>query len=164
MQALAIYAALRSLGSGVVDLLKATGRPNATLLLAACRLVVRLPALLIGAQFGIEGVAWAQVAVALFFALVMQGIAGRVVHAGVLDLSKACAAPVLAGGSAALVALSVDRLLEASQPISLLASVLAGAAVAAMTLLVVSSQLRADATGLLHRLRRRSSPRQVPGS
>ena len=80
MQALALYAAARSLGAGAVDVYRGIGRPGIGLTIALIRLALLVPALLIAAhEGGIDAVAWTQAALALAFAVGMQIVAARVV-------------------------------------------------------------------------------------
>lgn len=103
MQALALYAAFRSLGIGPVDLLKAEGRPGLAFWLSLVRLAAVVGALALAVRSGIAAVAWAQAAVALALALLMQGVAFRVLGIGLRRLlptvwpAVACAAGVAAG-------------------------------------------------------------------
>jgi lipopolysaccharide exporter len=77
MVALSLYAAARSLAWGATDVYKAMGRPGLAFLSSFAWLLVLVPALLVGSRFGIEGVAWTQLGVALVAALVMHEVATR---------------------------------------------------------------------------------------
>jgi len=72
MRAIAIYALFRSLTAGAADLFKAVGRPELAMWLGVWRLVVLLPALVLGSRWGLEGVGWAQAGVALVFTVITQ--------------------------------------------------------------------------------------------
>lgn len=75
---LSLYAAARSLGAGANDVYKAIGRPGISIAFSSVRLAVLVPVLLFAAQWGIIGVALAQMAAAVFFAFGMQAVAARV--------------------------------------------------------------------------------------
>lgn len=89
LQALALYAAFRSLGTGAVDVYKGIGRPGLAALVALGRFAALVPALLVAARSGIEAVAWTQAALALVFAVGMQGVASRIVGLSLADLAAA---------------------------------------------------------------------------
>ena len=78
LTALALYAAARALGAGANDVYKALGRPGLALGLSLVRLVLLVPVLVWATRWGIEGVAWAQLAMAVVFVFLMQGLAARV--------------------------------------------------------------------------------------
>ncbi len=65
LQALAVVACLRALGTPGGDLLKASGRPGALVVIAAIKAVLMVPALVLAAQGGMNGVALAMSAVAV---------------------------------------------------------------------------------------------------
>jgi lipopolysaccharide exporter len=150
LQALAIYAAFRSLGMGVVDVLKAMGRPSLALSMSVVRLLVLVPALVLATHWGINGVAVAQVAVALLFAAVMQVMAGRMLGARPLELLSACApavgAGIVAAGCAALVAAVVP-----GDDVVRLAAGLAAAGMAGGAVLLVSPGSRRELLALAPR-------------
>src|SRR5919197_148877 len=89
LEALALYAAFRSLGIGYVDVLKAIGRTRLVFALGLLRLAAVLPALVLAVHFGIVGVSWGQAAVAFVLAVVMQGVATRVLALPVRSLAGA---------------------------------------------------------------------------
>lgn len=127
LEALALYAAFRSLGMGAVDAYKGTGRPRVALLLALVRLAVVVPALLVGARFGIVGVAWAQAIVALAMAVAMQAVAARVLGLSVAALLEAVRPAALAGALGAAAALGVRFALPRPAAMSLVLAAMAGA-------------------------------------
>ncbi|MDQ0827973.1 lipopolysaccharide exporter [Arthrobacter sp. B2I5] len=75
---LSLYAAARSLGAGANDVYKAIGRPGISIAFSSIRLAVLVPVLLFGSQWGIIGVAVAQMATAVLFAFGMQAVAAKV--------------------------------------------------------------------------------------
>jgi PST family polysaccharide transporter len=127
LQALALYASLRSLGTGVVDLCKALGRPRLALAFSAARLAVLLPGLALATRFGITAVAWTQAAVALGFVFVMQGAAARLLGLRFADFVTAAVAP-LSGGAGVLLGAGLVRVAVSGPDAGVLAvSVIAGA-------------------------------------
>ena len=88
---LSLYAAARSLGVGANDVYKALGRPALSVSVGFCRLLVLLPVLVVATRWGITGVAAAQVAVALLFAVGMQAVAARVMRIRPAELLRATA-------------------------------------------------------------------------
>jgi len=151
LQALAIYAAFRSLGMGVVDVLKAMGRPGLALGLSVARFTVLVPALVLATAYGIEGVAVTQAVVAMLFALVMQVIAGRVLGIRPVQLLVACAPAVSGGVAAAACAAVTAALVPGSDLVRLVAGLAAAAVVAAVILLGLSAQTRRDLRSVLRR-------------
>ena len=76
LQAIALYAVFATLAKNAMDLYKGIGRPGLAVALSLVRLVVVVPALLLGASVaGITGVAWAHAGSSLAVALLLQGIA-----------------------------------------------------------------------------------------
>jgi lipopolysaccharide exporter len=151
LQALAIYAAFRSLGMGVVDVLKSMGRPNLALLLSVARFVILLPALVLATAAGINGVAIAQVVVALVFALLMQLVCGRLLGVPAGRLLAACAPAVTAGVAAAAGAAVVAGLTPAGDLVKLIAGVATAGVVSAVILLGLSTSTRRELRALLPR-------------
>ncbi|MCA4135032.1 lipopolysaccharide biosynthesis protein [Arthrobacter sp. M4] len=101
---LALYAAARSLGAGANDVYKALGRPGLSIGISLARLAILVPALLIAVRWGIVGVAVAQLAVSVLFALGMQTVAAKVIELKARQLLRAvwpalvCGAAVAATG------------------------------------------------------------------
>jgi lipopolysaccharide exporter len=149
LQALAIYTAFRSLGMGVVDVLKALGRPTLALNLSVARLVVLLPALVLSTAYGIDGVAVAQAAVAFVFAVVMQLVVGRLVGERPVHLLAACAPAVCAGVASATCAALVSALVPGGDLTKLLAGLATAGVVAAGVLLGLSPGTRRDLRSLI---------------
>jgi PST family polysaccharide transporter len=151
LQALAIYAAFRSLGMGVTDVLKSLGRPNLALGFSVARLAVLLPALVVATRFGIAGVAIAQVAVALLFAVLMQLVGGRLLGVRAIDLLKACGPAVVAGTVAAITAGLAAVAVPGGDRVRLAAGLLVAGVVAVAVLLGGSRGTRRDLRALLPR-------------
>jgi O-antigen/teichoic acid export membrane protein len=85
LQALAVVACLRALGTPGGDLLKASGRPGVLVVLAATKAVLMVPALVLSARAGMTGVALAMSAVAAITAT--------------LDILVACSLTATSGGA-----------------------------------------------------------------
>ena len=128
LQALALYAAFRSLGIGAVDLYKAVGRPGVAATLSVVRLVVLAPALFIAAGAGIDAVSWTQAAVALGLAIMMQVVATRFIELPLSQLALAFAPAIAAGIGVAAAAMAVRLWLPGPDIPRLVATVAAGGA------------------------------------
>jgi PST family polysaccharide transporter len=128
LEALALYAAARSLGSGAVDVYKGIGRPGIGVAVALVRLAVLVPALVLAAhEGGIDAVAWTQAALALAFAVGMQSVAARIVGLGLADLARALR-PALALAGGILVGAGLVRWgLTGPDGLRLVAAIVAGA-------------------------------------
>jgi PST family polysaccharide transporter len=134
LQALALYAAFRSLGVGANDVYKAIGRPGLALWLALVRLGVLAPTLLIASHWGIRGVAWAQAGVALVFAVAMQALAASVLGVPLRALIGAVR-PALVAGAAIVAGVAAARTLVAGDDwMRLVLGVVAGAVTVALAL------------------------------
>lgn len=72
---LSIYAAFRSLAWGATDVYKGMGRPRLAFWSSLVWLIALVPSLLVASRWGIGGVAWAQLVVAVVVALAMHGLA-----------------------------------------------------------------------------------------
>ena len=149
---LSLYAAARSLGAGANDVYKALGRPGLSIAFSAVRLAILVPVLLLASQWGIIGIACAQMATALLFACGMQAVAAKVLKIGPMALLRAIL-PALACSAAVATAGSGIFLLPhlGGVPTAALVAVTAIAAVYAV-LRLVFPPLHDE---LLHLLRRR---------
>jgi PST family polysaccharide transporter len=132
LEALALYAAFRSLGLGPHEAFRGIGRPDLLVRLSLLRLAVVAPALLIGARFGIDGVAWAQAAAALPLALVMQAVASHVLHIPLSQIRQALQPAVAVALGVALAMAPVRFLMVGSDPERLVLALVAGLAGAAL--------------------------------
>ncbi len=103
MRAIAIYALFRSLSAGAADLFKAVGRPELAMWLGVWRLVVLLPALVLGSRWGLEGVGWAQAGVALVFTLITQREICRLTGVTWRQVGTAIRSSLIVAGVAGLV-------------------------------------------------------------
>lgn len=102
---LALYAAARSLGAGANDVYKAMGRPGLSIWISVVRLVALLPALVFATQWGIVGVACAQMVVAVVFAFGMQAVAAKVMGTRMRRMMRAAAPGLVCGAAVGLVGL-----------------------------------------------------------
>jgi lipopolysaccharide exporter len=134
LQALGVYATFRALGFGAVDVYKAIGRPGLAAAVSLARLIVLVPALIAATHFGIEGVAWAQAALALGFAVLMQGVACRILQLPVRELWSA-ARPALAVALGVTAGIGAVRLALPGPDALRLAVAVPAAAVGALALL-----------------------------
>ena len=105
--ALALYAGLRSLSAGAVEVYKALGRPRLGMYTSILRLIVLIPALLISTHWGIVGVAWGQAIVAGVFVIYMQGLATRVLDIPVLKMVGTLLPAVAASAGAVVGVLAI---------------------------------------------------------
>ena len=86
LRVLAIYAWVYSLGYHVGGFYKAIGRPDILLRLSLLTLVIIVPSLLIGARFGIIGVATGHLVAVLIRRIISLGLATRFVNVSILDI------------------------------------------------------------------------------
>jgi O-antigen/teichoic acid export membrane protein len=107
LRVLAIYAWVYSLGYHVGGLYKAIGRPDILLRLSLLTLVIIVPSLLIGARFGIIGVALGHLVAVLIRRTVSLGIATRYVGVTILEILAELRSSLLAALVMAPVVLAV---------------------------------------------------------
>lgn len=112
MQAIAVYVVLRSLSAGAVDLFKAVGKPKYGVLLGVARLAVLIPLLTFATRGGVTAVAVAQAVAALFFTVVVQRVACRLLGLSWTHLVRAVTMPVVAAAAAAITAGSASWVLR----------------------------------------------------
>src|SRR5215216_2614707 len=86
LRVLAVYAWVYSLGYHVGGFYKAIGRPDILLRLSILTLVIIIPALLIGARFGIIGVAIGHLVAILIRRVISLGLATRFVNVTLLEI------------------------------------------------------------------------------
>jgi PST family polysaccharide transporter len=134
LQALALYAAFRSLGIGAVDVYKAIGRPGLAVTLSFVRLAVLAPVLLFAVRFGINGVSWAQALVAFVIAVLMQVVASRVLGLSVKALGIALVPALVAGAGAGIGAGAVRLWMPGPNSLRLAVAVVAGGLVSVIAL------------------------------
>ena len=130
---LALYAAVRSVGAGANEVYKALGRPGLSVLLSLARLVILVPVLIVASRWGIDGIAAAQLLVAVVFAVGMQTLAARVMHLRPADLVRATAPALVCGLAIGFVGVTL-LVLQPSPLIGLIVGVPAGVAAVATVL------------------------------
>ncbi len=86
LRVLAIYAWVYSLGYHVGGFYKAIGRPDILLRLSLLTLAIILPCLLIGARFGIIGVAVGHLVAVFIRRIISLGVATRFVNVSLMDI------------------------------------------------------------------------------
>lgn len=86
LRVLAVYAWVYSLGYHVGGFYKAIGRPDILLRLSILTIIIIIPALLIGAQFGIIGVAIGHLVAVLIRRVISLALATRFVDVSILDI------------------------------------------------------------------------------
>lgn len=88
LRVLAVYAWVYSLGYHVGGFYKAIGRPDILLKLSILTLVIIIPSLLIGAQFGIIGVAIGHLVAVLIRRVISLGLATRLVNVSLMQIFR----------------------------------------------------------------------------
>jgi len=126
LEALALYAAFRSLGVGPNDVFRAIGRPGLLTTLALIRLAAVAPALVAATAFGINGVSWAQAAVALPLAIFMQAVASRILGIPFMRLLAAIGPSVAVGVAVAFGAGMVRVILPGPEAMRLVVGIITG--------------------------------------
>ena len=149
LEAIALYAAFRSIGMGPHEAFRGIGRPDLLVKLSLLRLAVVAGALLIGVRYGIDGVSWAQAAAALPLALAMQVVASRVLGIPLPAIRAALQPAVGVGLAVALAMAPVRLMMPASSPITLLLSILAGAAGGAVGIAIIDRRFALEITKLV---------------
>lgn len=128
LRVLAIYAWVYSLGYHVGGFYKAIGRPDILLKLSILTLVIIIPALLIGARFGIIGVAIGHLIAILIRRVISLGLATRFVNVTILDIFGEFRTSLLAAFIMAPIVWAVSYLTSGINPfIQLSVIVLSGA-------------------------------------
>ncbi len=88
LRVLAVYAWVYSIGYHVGDVYKAIGRPDILLKLTIMTLIIIIPALLIGSNFGMIGIAWGHLVAVLIRRIVSLSLATRFVKISFIDIIK----------------------------------------------------------------------------
>ncbi|MCX5578587.1 lipopolysaccharide biosynthesis protein [Kaistia terrae] len=142
MQALAFYAMIYALSFNLSDIYKATGRPHILTLIAVANLILAMPILIVATRWGIVGVAFGQVLVALTTTILNWIVVWRVVGIGVDILYQAVRAPLVATALMVVSCLAVDNLgTIGSTPLRLAVLVATGMLVYALALRLFAPQL-----------------------
>src|SRR5688572_1705536 len=116
LRVLAIYAWIYSLGYHVGGFYKAIGRPDILLRLSLLNLVIIIPALLIGARFGIIGVAIGHLIAVLIRRIISLGLATRFVKVKLTEIFGELRPSLLAGLAMAPVTLLAYYLTSSLNP------------------------------------------------
>ena len=128
LRVLAIYAWVYSLGYHVGGFYKAIGRPDILLKLSILTLIIIIPALLIGARFGIIGVAIGHLIAILIRRIVSLGLATRFVNVTILNIFGELKSSLIAALVMAPLTLAVSYLTASLNPfLQLIFIVLSGA-------------------------------------
>ncbi len=146
---LALYTAFRSLGAGGNDVYKALGRPWISVWISVVRLVVLVPLLLVATRWGIAGVAWGQAVTAIAFAVLMQGVALRVIGLRWSAWLRSASPGILAGLAAGAGAALVVVLLPAGDAVVLGIALLAGAVAGSAVLHLTAPTLGREVVGMV---------------
>lgn len=128
LRVLAIYAWVYSLGYHVGGLYKAIGRPDILLRLSILTLIIIIPSLLIGARFGLIGVAVGHLVAVLIRRIISLTLATQFVNVSILDIFAELRSAFLAALVMAPITLAVSYLTTGLNPFLRLALIaLAGA-------------------------------------
>ncbi len=149
LEALALYAAFRSVGNSATDVYKGIGRPGLAFGLSLIRLVVLVPALLVATRFGINGVSWTQMAVALVLAVFMQVVATRLLGLNVRTFLSALVPAIAMGLGTAVGAGAVRLWLPGPEVVRLAMSILAGVAMGIALIWTVNRRFLREMTALI---------------
>ena len=123
LRVLAVYAWLYSLGYHIGDIYKAIGHPDILLKLGLLSLIILIPAMLIGSQFGLIGIVWGHLIAVLIRRIVSLQIATRFVDVSSVDIVSELKPSFLGGLLMAPVTLAVLVLTAALNPVLQLVSV-----------------------------------------
>lgn len=130
LRVLAIYAWVYSLGFHVGGLYKAIGRPDISLRLSILTLVIIIPSLLIGARFGLIGVAIGHLVAVLIRRVISIAIATRFVKVSMAEIFAELKPSFLAAVVMTPVALMVLYVTATLNPFFQLALVISSGAIA----------------------------------
>lgn len=135
LRVLAVYAWVYSLGYHVGGFYKAIGRPDILLRLSILTLVVIIPSLLIGARFGLIGVAMGHLVAVLIRRVISLWLATRFVSVSIFDIFGQLRSSVLAGLVMAPVTLAVAYLTADLNPFLQLALIIPTGAISYLAVL-----------------------------
>jgi len=135
LRVLAIYAWVYSVGFHLGDVYKAIGRPDILLKLTLLTLIVIIPALLIGSNYGIIGIAWGHLVAVLIRRVVGLTVATRFVNITIIDLIKELKPSVLGAVVMTPITLSVLYLTMNLNPFLQLALVVLSGAISYLSVL-----------------------------
>jgi O-antigen/teichoic acid export membrane protein len=135
LRVLAVYAWVYSLGYHAGGFYKAIGRPDILLRLSILTLVIIIPSLLIGAQFGIIGVAVGHLVAILLRRIISLALATRFVNVSILDIFGELRSSFLAALVMAPVIFVVSQLTAGLNPFLQLAFIVLSGAVSYLGIL-----------------------------
>ena len=143
MQILAFYALIYSAGFNLGDIYKATGRPQILTWINVFNLVLAGPILLAGSQWGLAGIAGAQVVVACVISIVNWIVAGRVIGVGIGLLWASLYRPLIATIGGGMLCLAADWIIGGSvtPPVRLIVMSAGGIAGYAALILLLMPQI-----------------------
>lgn len=145
LQAIAVYAGLRSLGTHAGDVLKATGRSGLLAALGVLKAALLVPALLLAAPSGAAAVAAAMAAVTAVTLLLNWGVICRLAPLPPRALLAAVRPSLLAGAALAAFLLAWERLVPRPEALAAwLGAVALGAAVYLAALRLVAPAIWDD--------------------
>jgi len=116
LRVLALYAWVYSLGYHVGGLYKAIGRPDILLRLSVLTLIIIIPSLLIGARFGVIGVAVGHLVAVLIRRMISLGLATHFVNVSIIDIFGELRSSLLAASAMTPVVFTVSYLTEYLNP------------------------------------------------
>lgn len=135
LRVLAVYAWVYSLGFHVGGLYKAIGRPDISLRLSILTLLIIVPSLLIGARFGLIGVAIGHLIAVLIRRIISIGIATRFVNVSMTDIFRELKPSFLSASVMAPVVIAVLYLTTTLNPFLQLAIVISSGVISYLSVL-----------------------------
>jgi len=160
LQALALYAAFRSLAGGSVDVWRGIGRPALAMWIALIRLTLLVPLLLYAARYGIEAVAWVQAIVAGGAALLMQSQTARLLRLTAKEIAMALVPAGAVGVGVGVGTGAVSVWLNGPEAVRLVLALGAGAVLGLGAIYVAAPTFFSEIRGLLVRRPRRDQPKR----
>ncbi len=88
LRVLAIFAWVYSIGYHIGDVYKAIGRPDILFKLTVMTLIVIIPAILIGSNYGMLGIAWGHLVAVLIRRIISLTLATRFIKVSIIDIIK----------------------------------------------------------------------------
>ena len=135
LRVLAVYAWVYSLGFHVGGLYKAIGRPDISLRLSILTLLIIIPSLLIGARFGLIGVAVGHLVAVLIRRIISIGIATRFVNVSMGDIFRELKPSFLSASVMAPVVIAVLYLTTTLNPFLQLAIIISSGVISYLGML-----------------------------
>jgi O-antigen/teichoic acid export membrane protein len=152
---LAIYAGIRSISTPSGDVLKASGHSSMLARIALLKAAIVVPALILGARYGVEGVAIALAASTALTFVIQLFIVRSVLGFELLGVARAVGPSALAGAVMIVATLALQRLTPGIAPhTGLVATIVAGAVAYATALLLIDRPLVGEIIAVLPRRQR----------